>query len=85
MEQPIIEPLDPYPGEILPPINDPNPLEPVGAMLALAAGGALIYFILMAGMIALGIWIWYSVTWRAVRRGLHEFHHSGCSPKLHRR
>lgn len=36
---------------------------------------ALIFvFLLYAGLIALGFWILYQVIWRAVRRGLRDFH-----------
>lgn len=64
--------------------TDPAPLEPLGAVAGILAGGLVIYFAISAGIIALGIWAWYTVTWRAIRRGLHEFHHNPCPPKLHK-
>lgn len=45
----------------------------------LAAGGtaALIFFIIwiavLIGLAALGLWLTYTVIWRAVRRGLREY------------
>jgi len=44
-----------------------------------AAGiiGLVISLLLSAGAIALGIWITYTIIWRAVRRGLREFHRPG--------
>jgi hypothetical protein len=43
----------------------------------LAAGGLLfvvIYFVASLVVFLIGIWISYSVIWRAVRRGMKEFH-----------
>lgn len=37
----------------------------------------LVYLALMAGAIALGVWITYTIIWRAVRRGLREYHYPG--------
>ena len=34
----------------------------------------ILVFLLYAGLIALGFWVLYQVIWRAVRRGLREFH-----------
>ena len=34
----------------------------------------ILVFLLYAGLIALGFWAVYQVIWRAVRRGLREFH-----------
>ncbi|HEY5230823.1 MAG TPA: hypothetical protein VIJ11_08035 [Galbitalea sp.] len=48
---------------------DPNSL--------LAAGGivfVVIYFVVSLLVFLIGLWISYSVIWRAVRRGLKEFH-----------
>jgi hypothetical protein len=43
----------------------------------LAAGGlafVIIYFVASLVVFLIGIWISYSVIWRAVRRGMKEFH-----------
>jgi hypothetical protein len=43
----------------------------------LIAGGfifVLIYFVVSLVVFLIGIWISYSVIWRAVRRGLKEYH-----------
>ncbi len=43
----------------------------------LASGGILfvvIYFAVSLVVFLIGIWISYSVIWRAVRRGMKEFH-----------
>jgi hypothetical protein len=42
------------------------------------AGGIiaiLLSVLVYAGLIALSIWITYTIIWRAVRRGLREFHY----------
>lgn len=42
------------------------------------AGGfvlILLSVLVYGGVIALSIWITYTIIWRAVRRGLREFHH----------
>lgn len=37
---------------------------------------AFIFFVVLyAGLIALMFWLTYTVIWRAVRRGLREFHY----------
>jgi hypothetical protein len=40
-----------------------------------AAGGAavLLSIVVSAGLFLLGLWLTYTVIWRAVRRGLREF------------
>jgi hypothetical protein len=43
----------------------------------LAAGGlvfVIVYFVVTLVVFLIGIWISYSVIWRAVRRGMKEFH-----------
>ena len=43
----------------------------------LAAGGLIfivVYFVVSLPVFLIGIWISYSVIWRAGRRGLNEFH-----------
>ena len=48
-----------------------NPLDPI------AAGGVIfvvIYFVVSLLVFLIGIWISYSVIWRAVRRGMKEYH-----------
>ena len=43
----------------------------------LFAGGIVMIIIsvlIYAGVVALSIWITYTIIWRAVRRGLREFH-----------
>lgn len=37
----------------------------------------LVYLLFLVGAAALGMWIFYTVMWRAVRRGLREFHRPG--------
>lgn len=54
--------------------------DPGGEFAAFAGLGIvflLIYLAVSAALIALGIWITYTVIWRAVRRGLREFHYPG--------
>jgi hypothetical protein len=34
----------------------------------------IVYLVLTVGIVALSIWITYSIIWRAVRRGLREYH-----------
>ena len=49
-----------------------------GPDVLLGPGIAIIFvFLLYAGLVAVGFWILYTVIWRAVRRGLREFHHPG--------
>jgi hypothetical protein len=46
---------------------------------ALATGGiifVIVYIVVSILLFLLGIWISYSVIWRAVRRGMREFHKS---------
>jgi hypothetical protein len=48
-----------------------NPLD------AFAAGGVvflIVYIVVTVAIFLIGIWISYSVIWRAVRRGMREFH-----------
>ncbi|TXK17647.1 hypothetical protein [Homoserinibacter sp. GY 40078] len=35
----------------------------------------VIYLVVCAGVVILGIWLTYTIIWRAVRRGLYEYHH----------
>lgn len=81
MDEPAPTPYDPYYEEFLRQTTDQSPLDPLGGLAALMVGGLIIYLILTAGAVVLGLWIWYTVTWRAVRRGLHEYHHNGYTPK----
>ena len=39
------------------------------------------YLLLTIGLAALGLWITYTVIWRAVRRALREFHYPGIKMK----
>lgn len=68
-------PVDQAPGDLL---------EPVSQLFGLLAIGGIVYLALVAGAIAFGIWVFYTMTWRAQRRALHEFHHGGCIPKFHK-
>ncbi|GEM_PF-3275064 len=52
--------------------NDPTPI--IGSIFGLGFIALILYLLVTAGMIALGIWITYTVIWRAVRRGMREFH-----------
>jgi hypothetical protein len=38
------------------------------------AAGGLIFVLIYVVLFVIGIWISYSVIWRAVRRGMKEFH-----------
>jgi len=54
-----------------------NPDYPEG-LWALLGGGVvalLIWLLLTAGAVAFSIWVMYTIIWRAVRRGLREYHH----------
>jgi hypothetical protein len=54
-------------------VNDPT------APFAAAAGAGIFLFLLWlalsAAVIAFGLWLTYTVIWRAVRRGMREFHY----------
>ena len=39
----------------------------------------VIYVAVTAGIVALSIWITYTIIWRAVRRGLREFYQPGAN------
>lgn len=45
-----------------------------GPLAAFGILGVILWLVFTAGAIALGIWITYTVVWRAVRRGLREFY-----------
>lgn len=77
------EPYDPYYEEYQQYLStqDPAPFDGFAAASTFLAGGLIIYLVLTAGAIALGLWVWYTVTWRAVRRGLYEYHNHGYTPK----
>lgn len=76
-------PLDPSQMQLT---SDPSFPNGYDAFFGLAMGGFVaLYILLIVSTIALTLWIWYSVTWRAVRRGLYEYHHNGYNPKAGRR
>lgn len=62
--------------------TDSVPLMDLGGILA-AGGSALIvgliiYAVVTIAVMLFGIWLTYTIIWRAVRRGLREFHgHAG--------
>jgi hypothetical protein len=58
-------------------VNSSTVLAAVDPSSLLAAGGivfVVIYFVVSLLVFLIGIWISYSVIWRAVRRGMKEFH-----------
>ena len=45
----------------------------------------IVYLVITVGIIALSIWITYTIIWRAVRRGLKEYYQpSGQQPPINR-
>ncbi len=38
------------------------------------AAGGLVFLVIYVVVFLIGIWVSYSVIWRAVRRGMREFH-----------
>lgn len=50
-----------------------------GGILASFGVAAVVYLLIAIALIALEIWVAYTIIWRAVRRGLREFH--GVSPQ----
>jgi len=53
---------------------NPNYPEGIWALLGGGVVALIIWLLITAGAIALSIWITYTVIWRAVRRGLYEYH-----------
>lgn len=56
-----------------------NPIIPddFAAFAGLGVAFLVGYLIFMALLIALAIWIQYTIVWKAVRRGMREFHYGG--------
>lgn len=54
---------------------DPTPLIG-GSIIAIVLLG-LLYLVLAAALMAFGLWLTYTVIWRAVRRGMREYHGLG--------
>lgn len=54
--------------------NSPFPFD-FGAMAGLGIVVFLIWLVVTALIVLLAIWIQYTITWRAVRRGMREFHY----------
>lgn len=56
-----------------------NPIIPdnFGALAGLGIIFFIGYLIFMALLIALAIWVQYTIVWKAVRRGMREFHYGG--------
>jgi len=46
-----------------------------GELLGLGVFGILLSAVVYASAVALGFWLLYTVIWRAVRRGMREFHY----------
>ena len=46
-----------------------------GELLGLGIFGILISAVVVVSAVALGFWLLYTVIWRAVRRGMREFHY----------
>ena len=51
-----------------------QPLPDLAPIIGASIVGIVLYLVLLAGITALSIWIFYTIIWRAVRRGLREFH-----------
>jgi hypothetical protein len=56
---------------------DPNIPDGFGWIAGLGVIFAVVWFVVTASMILLALWIQYTIMWRAVRRGLREFHYGG--------
>ena len=54
---------------------DPNDPNLFGAFAGFGIIAVVLYLLFMAGVIALSVWLTYTIIWRAVRRGLREFHY----------
>lgn len=55
-----------------------------GGLAAAAVGGGIVFFVVLlaiiVGVVALEIWVVYTIIWRAVRRGMREYHHGSTPP-----
>ena len=51
-----------------------------GPLAAFGVIGFILWLVFTAGIIALTLWISYTIIWRAVRRGMREFY--GERPEL---
>jgi hypothetical protein len=60
---------------------NPDPTGPIASAIALEGLGLIFAVLIAAGVIALQLWILYSVIWRAVRRGLVEYNYPGIKIK----
>ncbi len=56
---------------------DPNFPDNFAALAGLGIVFVIIYLVVTALLIVLAIWIQYTIVWRAVRRGMREFHYGG--------
>lgn len=56
---------------------DPNFPDNFAAFAGLGIIFVIVYLVVTALLILLAIWIQYSIVWRAVRRGMREFHYGG--------
>ncbi len=56
---------------------DPNSPDVFGAMAGLGILFFFVWLIFTALIVILAIWIHYTIMWRAMRRGLREFHYGG--------
>ncbi|MBB5633732.1 hypothetical protein BKA04_001955 [Cryobacterium mesophilum] len=56
---------------------NPNIPDNFAALAGLGIVFVVIYLVVSALLILLAIWIQYSIIWRAVRRGMREFHYGG--------
>jgi hypothetical protein len=52
-----------------------DPSGPLAAGLGAGLAFLLLYLVLMASVVAFGLWLTYTIIWRAVRRGLREYHY----------
>ncbi len=56
---------------------DPNIPDVFGAMAGFGIVLAIVWFVSTVLLILLAIWIQYTIMWKAVRRGMREFHYGG--------
>jgi hypothetical protein len=51
-----------------------DPSNPLSTFASAGVVFLIVYLVVTALLIAIGIWISYSVIWRSVRRGMREFY-----------
>jgi hypothetical protein len=53
---------------------NPDYSDILGGFVAGGIAFLVVYLLVTAGAIVLGIWITYTIIWKAVRRGLYEYY-----------